>query len=112
MSQFDIQWQGLMENSPWSEEAVFRLDDSAGELHVKGIVYSGTYTIDAPTRYASQRANRKTFFACSLKTLASIPDPINALSGVLVKVRNRNWMVKDISGGDNGNLMFELEEAE
>lgn len=111
MSQFDIQWQGLMENSPFSEEAIFR-GNPIGELHVRGIVYSGTYTIDSPTRYATQRATRKTFLTCSLRTFSSIIDPIKVLKGLLVEVRQKMWIVKDIAGGENGNLMFELEEAD
>lgn len=111
MFDYEYQWQMILNDNIFTEEAVIT-DDDTMYFKVKGVYYSGPHDEDSPAPYAPKATVGVYGFQCSSREMPEgLKDPEVDLNGatLLLPGRNRRFRIQSVLGNDGGMYTFRLQ---
>lgn len=111
MYDIEYQWQQLLNDNIFTEEAIIT-DDETVYLHVKGVFYSGSYKEDSAAPYAPKENVDKDGFQMSAREIPlELENPTKALTGatLILPGRNLSFRIRSVIGNKCGQYTLRLQ---
>lgn len=114
MYDFDYQWQQILNDNIFTEEAVLSRGEGEAvmECRIKGCYYSGSYEEDSPAPYAPKGMVDKDGFQVSAREIpAGMGNPRTDLNGaeLFLEGRGLKFRVLSVSGNNGGMYTLRLQ---